>query len=143
MIATTSTSCWVPSWVTTQARFKDTCRAHAYAPLLLPDVLPWLLLAPILHFKLIPHEIDFIGDSGRARTCDLPLRRRLLYPTELRSRTGAAHGAARVSMRPGNDAVRRKIVGIGQDLAGDRLPLLDPVGNAVALGVGDCLLLGV
>jgi hypothetical protein len=27
------------------------------------------------------------GDSGRARTCDLPLRRRLLYPAELRSRT--------------------------------------------------------
>ena len=27
------------------------------------------------------------GDSGRTRTCDLPLRRRLLYPTELRSRT--------------------------------------------------------
>ena len=26
-----------------------------------------------------------IGDSGRTRTCDLPLRRRLLYPTELRS----------------------------------------------------------
>src|SRR5271163_2704467 len=93
MIATTSTSCWVPSWVTTQARFKDTCRAHADAPLLLPDVLPWLLLAPILHFKLIPQEIDFIGDSGRARTCDLPLRRRLLYPTELRSRTGAGYGA--------------------------------------------------
>ena len=26
------------------------------------------------------------GDPGRARTCDLPLRRRLLYPAELRSR---------------------------------------------------------
>ena len=25
------------------------------------------------------------GDPGRARTCDLPLRRRLLYPAELRS----------------------------------------------------------
>ena len=24
------------------------------------------------------------GDPGRIRTCDLPLRRRLLYPTELR-----------------------------------------------------------
>ena len=29
---------------------------------------------------------SLIGDSGRARTCDLPLRRRLLYPAELRSR---------------------------------------------------------
>gem|GEM_PF-6769808 len=26
------------------------------------------------------------GDPGRARTCDLPLRRRLLYPAELRGR---------------------------------------------------------
>ena len=31
------------------------------------------------------------GDSGRARTCDLPLRRRLLYPAELRGLAGAAH----------------------------------------------------
>ena len=28
------------------------------------------------------------GDPGRIRTCDLPLRRRLLYPTELRGLTG-------------------------------------------------------
>src|ERR1700689_5144856 len=46
-------------------------------------------------------------------------------------------------MRPGNDAVRREIIGIRQDLAGDRLRLLDPVGNAVAFGVVDRLLLGV
>jgi hypothetical protein len=34
-----------------------------------------------------PFDIDLsviIGDPGKARTCDLPLRRRLLYPAELR-----------------------------------------------------------
>ena len=30
---------------------------------------------------------QFSGDPGRARTCDLPLRRRLLYPAELRGRS--------------------------------------------------------
>ena len=28
----------------------------------------------------------FVGDPGRIRTCDHPLRRRMLYPTELRER---------------------------------------------------------
>ena len=37
-----------------------------------------------------PQHPDNIGDSGRARTCDLPLRRRLLYPAELRSRNNQA-----------------------------------------------------
>ncbi len=30
--------------------------------------------------------IDLNGVPGRIRTCDLPLRRRLLYPTELQGR---------------------------------------------------------
>src|SRR5271166_2408941 len=46
-------------------------------------------------------------------------------------------------MRPGNDAVRQKIVGIGQDLAGDRFWLFEPIRNPAALGVGDRLLFGV
>jgi hypothetical protein len=35
-------------------------------------------------------SLILFGDSGRARTCDLPLRRRLLYPAELRSRSRLA-----------------------------------------------------
>src|SRR5271166_4012943 len=46
-------------------------------------------------------------------------------------------------MRPGNDAVRQKIVGIGQDLAGDRFWLFEPIRSPAALGVGDRLLFGV
>ncbi len=30
------------------------------------------------------------GDSGRARTCDISLRRRVLYPAELRSQSAAS-----------------------------------------------------
>lgn len=40
---------------------------------------------------------DFAGDPGRARTCDLPLRRRLLYPLSY-----GAVAANRVS-RPAHD----------------------------------------
>jgi hypothetical protein len=54
------------------------------------------------------HIIVIAGDPGRARTYDLPLRRRLLYPAELRSRDqaapeatgsskGQAHGAKSVA----------------------------------------------
>src|SRR6516165_4318395 len=57
-------------------------------------------------------------------------------------RSPADRASYNASMRPGNDPVRREIVGIGQDLARDRLRLFDPVGDAVALGVGDRLLLG-
>src|SRR5271165_3222074 len=46
-------------------------------------------------------------------------------------------------MRPGNDAIRLKIVGIGYDLAGRRLRVLDPIGDAVALGIADRLVPGV
>jgi hypothetical protein len=31
--------------------------------------------------------LTLTGDPDRIRTCDLPLRRRLLYPTELRGQT--------------------------------------------------------
>src|SRR5271165_3075678 len=46
-------------------------------------------------------------------------------------------------MRPGNDAIRREIVGIGQDLPDRRLRILDPIGDPVSFGVGDRLRLGV
>src|ERR1700733_8400850 len=58
-------------------------------------------------------------------------------------RNQAGRASCNASMRPGDDPVRSEIVGIGQDLARLRLRLLDPVGDAVALGVGDRLLLGV
>ena len=37
----------------------------------------------------VPRAI-LLGDLGRIRTADLPLRRRTLYPTELRSRIYSA-----------------------------------------------------
>ena len=43
-------------------------------------------------------------------------------------------------MRPGNGAVRREIIGIGEDPARHRLGLLDPVGDAVALGIAGRLI---
>src|SRR5919112_2374912 len=39
--------------------------------------------------KLLPCN-DLLGDPGRARTCDLLLRRQLLYPAELRGRSNDA-----------------------------------------------------
>ena len=33
-----------------------------------------------------------VGVPGRSRTCDLPLRRRLLYPTELQGLTSSKTG---------------------------------------------------
>src|SRR5580704_19738686 len=100
-----------------------------------------LALSPVIQRLTSCFSRDLVGDSGRTRTCDLPLRRRLLYPTELRSRTRSeAHtSSSNALMRPRNDAIRRKIVGIGQDSPGDRLRVFYPIGDAVALGVGDRL----
>jgi hypothetical protein len=39
-------------------------------------------------------------------------------------------------VRPGNNTIRREIVGIRLDLERDRLRLLDAVGDAAALGIG-------
>ena len=46
-------------------------------------------------------------------------------------------------MRPRHDAAGAKVVGIGNDLALGKLRLLDAIGDAVACGVGDRLLLAV
>ncbi len=74
--------------------------------------------------ELVPASPDFpflegrrTGDPGRARTYDLPLRRRLLYPAELRSQDAKRHQKPRGS--PGGQArdedVRRPRVHIGGD----------------------------
>lgn len=42
-------------------------------------------------------EAKWGGDPGRARTCDLPLRRRLLYPAELRGHVDATAPVSRSS----------------------------------------------
>jgi hypothetical protein len=65
-------------------------------------------------------SVEIIGDPGRARTCDLPLRRRLLYPAELRGlargstdlRTGRSAGRGRPwgSVGPLSHAVETEIV---------------------------------
>jgi hypothetical protein len=46
-------------------------------------------------------------------------------------------------VRPGNNTVRRKIVGIGQNLGRLGLRLLDAVGDAATLGIGNRLFLAV
>ena len=52
----------------------------------MPDPCPRVRLRKSSGENTAPSWRIGIGDSGRARTCDLPLRRRLLYPAELRSR---------------------------------------------------------
>lgn len=46
-------------------------------------------------------------------------------------------------MRPGDDPVRGEVVGIRKRFAGDRFRLLDAIRDAVALRIGDRLVLGV
>ena len=50
--------------------------------------LEWYFFASHVEVELavnLHNAFEKFGDPGRARTCDLPLRRRLLYPAELRS----------------------------------------------------------
>ena len=43
-----------------------------------------MLLITKIQFAPIRQALEFIGDPCRIRTCDLLLRRQLLYPAELR-----------------------------------------------------------
>src|SRR6056297_2734220 len=51
------------------------------------------LIMQIRILKGFPHLIS--GDPGRIRTCNLPLRRGLLYPVEPRGRAGTDYPATR------------------------------------------------
>src|SRR5580698_4201715 len=84
----------------------------------------------------------FNGDPGRVRTCDLPLRRRLLYPAELRGRSPRAALADPIAlMGPLAKTGRSEIVRIRENLAGVRLWLFDPIGQPMLLCIGDRLIL--
>src|SRR3546814_1637148 len=74
------------------------------------------------------------------RTTDLPLRRRLLYPTELRAPNRRAGEPAVIGARRSNRLAKsrkRKVVGIGLPGRLARLRLFDLVVDPVLLGIGD------
>ena len=60
---------------------------------------------PVLYQLSYAHHIAFTctnrnGAPGRTRTCDHPLRRRMLYPTELRALLSAFDQSADFKLRP-------------------------------------------
>src|SRR6185369_1661231 len=83
-----------------------------------------------------PSELRCAGDPGRARTCNLQLRRLELYPVELRGRSRQTGLVA-----PRNAPIETEVVGIAlrPDLA--FLRLLERVWNAMPLRIGDRFLL--
>jgi hypothetical protein len=87
---------------------------------------------------------DKDGDPCRTRTCDLLLRRQLLYPVELRGRFHVAisrhqafpYRAEDGSVRPGLGTGIAEIVRVSDDLACRFLGRDHAVFDAVALGIG-------
>ena len=47
--------------------------------------LPTELHPPLQHFQILKYQATINGAPDRIRTCDHPLRRRMLYPTELQA----------------------------------------------------------
>ena len=89
-----------------------------------------------------PAPSSAAGDPDRIRTCDLPLRRRLLYPAELRGQQGLGATGGRGSVRPQPDAVGAEIVRIGHRATRRVIGrgLLDAIRQALTLRIGDGLL---
>src|SRR5580704_12204215 len=81
---------------------------------------------------LVAPNLLIFGDPGRTRTCNRPLRRRMLYPVELR-------GRAR-SMRPGLSAMEREVVGVGPRSPGGVVLGEHFESDAMPLSIGDRLL---
>src|SRR5439155_26303711 len=91
------------------------------------------------------------GDPGRIRTGDISLRRRVLYPAELRGRATSRAALSHLSGGCGNrlggsagccsgaDAVVTEIVGVAFHFRDARLRLDDRVVKSVLVGEGDRL----